>query len=338
MLRIVGDINLTDGYFDVGFGVGRKIEEGYDPFQKISRNSGDLWIGNFEGVAADCTNKIGIASRQFRIEPRFLNNVKHFDIYGYANNHAMQHGENAYNQCTEVLLGLGSIVVGGAKNHSAVFEHQNRKIAMVVFSQRIDSFSDDPCYWHNPEYCEIEEGYGNLPKDAFKIVYIHWGNEFINYPSSQQKKFAHWLIDIGFDLIVGMHPHILQGYEVYKGKYIFYSIGNFVFDMAWAPTHYGAIVDVDFSKQEPMIEYEYVRIGDDYFPYIIEEDNVPVDYRFGTLNKHLSKEENTEEYHTAIYYYYRLYRTANRRDILKKMLKHPLGIFPIIIDFIKRKL
>ena len=78
----------------------------------------------------------------------------------------------------------------------------------------------------------FKQEFNNIPNDCFKIVYLHWGNEFVNCPSETQIKLAHWLVDLGFDLIVGMHSHVLQGFEEYKGKYIFYSIGNCLFDMA----------------------------------------------------------------------------------------------------------
>lgn len=54
---------------------------------------------------------------------------------------------------------------------------------------RIDDFTDDPSYWYNPEYKEIEKELKSLPVDAFKVLYVHWGNEYINRPSSAQKKF-----------------------------------------------------------------------------------------------------------------------------------------------------
>ena len=138
-------------------------------------------------------------------------------------------------------------------------------------------------------------------------------------------------------MIIGMHPHILQGYEVYKDKYIFYSIGNFVFDMAWEPTHYGAIVNLDFDNGKVNVGVEYVKIGDDYAPKLVNEKNVPERYRFETLNKLLTTEENSEEYHTAINRCYKLYRKANHKDIAIKMVKHPSVAFGIIKDYLKRR-
>ena len=244
----------------------------------------------------------------------------------------------AYRQSVMTLEEQGCKVFGTNEIRTVVLQHQGRTISITGFSQRIDAWSKAPLYWHNPEYADIQNELEQLPDDAYKIVYVHWGNEFINYPSSQQKKFAHWLIDAGFDLIIGMHPHVLQGYEQYQGKYIFYSLGNFVFDMAWEPTHYGAIVNVDLAGAEPRISYDYAKIGEDFSPKVIDEAEVPVQYRFEELNKLIAIEENSEEYHSAINKYYRQYRKANHKDILKKMLQHPSVAMDIIKDFIKRRL
>lgn len=338
MLKIVGDINLTDGYFDVGFGVGSKLKECFDPFQHIQRNVEDCWIGNFEGVASETSEKTGNAASQFRVEPHCLNHLKHFDLYGIANNHAMQHGANAYQRTFDYLTSCGCLCFGSNVQKSQVFDHQGRKVSITGFSQRIDAFSKEPCYWHNPEYKEIEQEIRQLPEDAFKIVFVHWGNEFINRPSSQQKRFAHWLVDVGFDMVIGMHPHVLQGYEQYQGKYIFYSLGNFVFDMPWEPTKYGAIVSVDLAKETIVPNVEYVRINDEFAPQIIDEQDVPKEFRFDYLNKQLVKEDNSEEYHAEISRCYKQYRKDNHKDIAKKMLAHPAVIGGTVKDFIKRRL
>ncbi len=337
MLRLVGDVNLTDNYFDVGFGVGSKLAEGFDPFRFIKRDEHDLWVGNFEGVASNISDKKGNDALQFRILPKYIEGLRHMDVYGFSNNHAMQHGIEAYNQTVSTLENLGSKCFGTKNNHTIFIEHQGKTIALTGFSQRIDIWTEQPEYWYNPEYQSLKNEISICPNETYKIAYVHWGNEFINYPSSQQKKFAHWLIDSGFDLVIGMHPHILQGFEIYKGKYVFYSLGNFVFDMAWEPTHYGAIVNVDLTHDNPTIGIDYIKIGDNYSPSIVNSVDVPEKFRFETLNKLVSKEENSEEYHVAINTFYRQYRKANHRDILKKMIMHPSGAFNIIKDYVKRR-
>lgn len=90
------------------------------------------------------------------------------------------------------------------------------------------------------EYNVCQENYQELAKKveqtkvdnpkAIIIVNLHWGTEHIPIPSPYQRQQAHHLIDAGTDLIIGHHPHVLQPKETYKGKDIYYSIGNFIFD------------------------------------------------------------------------------------------------------------
>lgn len=188
-----------------------------------------------------------------------------------------------------------------------------------------------------PEYTEIVEEFKIIRDSDFKIAYIHWGNEFINFPYNDQRQFAHWLIDLGFDLIVGMHPHVMQGFEVYNSKYIFYSLGNFVFNMAWKSTKYSTIVTVDLEEKIPCVGYEYVYLVD-YFPKAIIESEVPEPYRFTVLNKYLEQMPENEIYYQKVFAGMSQYRKANRKDILKTMYKLSFCDFKsMIFDFIKRR-
>lgn len=338
MLRFVGDVNLTDWDFNFGFGIGSRIDCGFNPFMKIERAKSDLWIGNFEGVASDVTEKEGMASEVFRVTPNSLKPLPHFDIYGFANNHAMQHGKEAYKQTVKSLIEYGCKVFGENDNRSIVVEHQGKKVSLTGCCFRVDEFTENPSYWYNPEYNKIAKEIEALPREAFKVFFVHWGNEYIDRPSTQQKKFAHWLIDAGFDLIIGMHPHVLQGYEDYKGKRIYYSLGNFVFDMAWEPCRYGAIVGVDISGNEPVFEHEYIYIDKTCTPCVIEENKVPEQFRYDYLNKQLLKEENSEQYHVEINKRYKAYSKANRKYVVGNMLNHPRFGVRVLSDFIKRRI
>ncbi len=75
------------------------------------------------------------------------------------------------------------------------------------------------------------------------IVMMSWGNEYKNSSNNHQKALAHAIIDAGADLIVGSHPHWVQEIELYKGKYIYYSLGNFIFDQT------GEGVSADWSRE-----------------------------------------------------------------------------------------
>lgn len=336
MLIFTGDINLTDWYFNSGHGIGTRIGNGFDPFHNIKRYPKDLWIGNFEGVASNVSINNGHSSEVFRVAPEVLKKLNHFEFYGLANNHAMQHGEEAYIQTFNAIDSYGTQCFGSKDRKTIIAEHQSQKVSFTAMSLRIDEFSKSPLYWHNPEYEEIVKELNTIPADIFKVLYIHWGNEYINRPSSAQKKLAHWLIDAGFDLIIGMHPHVLQGYEVYNGKYIFYSLGNFVFEMAWTPTKIGAIVEFDLHTKCPSVRY--IVIGNDSAPRIVDESEVPLEWRFEHLNEVLRKEDNSEQYHEEIRNNYAMYRHANHMYILNNIIKHPsLGI-TLIKDFVNRRI
>ena len=339
MINFTGDVSLTDGYFNVGFGVGNEIMKGKDPFNNIKKDENDIWIGNFEGVASNVSCNDGYASKVFRLSSDALSRLSLFDIYGFANNHAMQHGENAYWQTVDNLLKHGCSVFGTQKQKSILLEYKGKQISITGVSFRLDEFSDKPCYWHNPEYIDILREIRNLPNDAYKVLFVHWGNEYINRPSSAQKKFAHWLVDAGLDLIVGMHPHVLQGYEDYKHARIYYSLGNFVFDMPSEACRYGAIVGLDFDENNiPTYTEKYVEIDKKGFPIIVEDLAVPYHYRFEYLNQCLVKEDNSEPYHREAQQGYLSYRKVNRKLILKNIILHPKEMLGVVFDFIKRKI
>lgn len=338
MIHFTGDINLTDWMFNVGFGIGTNIGKGLDPFKYLGREEGDLWVGNFEGVASPVSANSGIYAKAFRIEPKLLNNVSHMDIYGFANNHAMEHGPEAYRETVKAINGYGSKVFGLRDQKSCVFEYQGRTVSITGMCTRIEATKWEPLYWHNPEYKEIEEELASLPSDAFKVLYIHWGNEYINRPSAAQKKFAHWLIDAGFDLIIGMHPHVLQGYEDYKGKRIYYSLGNCVFDMPSEQCKIGALVSVDLSSGTPKYSEQYIHLDNECCPHAVPEKEIPSHWQFSFLNECLKNDDNSEEYHNEITRGYLIYRKANRKQILMSAFTHPISFMSVLIDFIKRKL
>jgi poly-gamma-glutamate capsule biosynthesis protein CapA/YwtB (metallophosphatase superfamily) len=86
-------------------------------------------------------------------------------------------------------------------------------------------------------------------KANFVIVSMHSGTEYAPRPNKRQQQFARAAIDSGAELVLGHHPHVVQTAEIYKGKYIFYSLGNFVFDQMWSrQTREGLMLKIIFNK------------------------------------------------------------------------------------------
>jgi len=337
MIVFTGDVNLTDNAFDVGYGVGSSIAKGYNPFTNIQKNHNDYWIGNFEGVCSYKSELKSYLKDCFRLCPTDYTFDELFDCYGVANNHVMEHGPEAYIETIESIRSKGIQTFGSIPEKYIKFYHENRSIGILGFSLRNDNHPFNSLYWNCPEYNEILNEFQKIKSCDYKVAYIHWGVEFIQYPSDNQKRFAHWLIDVGFDLIIGMHPHVLQGYEIYNNRYIFYSLGNFVFNMQWENARYGAIVTLDVKDGN--VDCQYIYIDDQYSPKVIPESDVPHKLRFDYLNSKLTQSENIETYCKKSDKSLQLYRRANYLSVCKNIYRSKL-IFSISIikDFIWRRL
>jgi poly-gamma-glutamate synthesis protein (capsule biosynthesis protein) len=100
------------------------------------------------------------------------------------------------------------------------------------------------------------------------FVYYHWGTEYTHDANADQRTVAHRAIDAGADLILGTHPHWVQGIEWYKDRLITYSLGNFVFDQEWSTkTKQGTFLKARFSGKR-LTSAELV-------PYQIEDYQQP---------------------------------------------------------------
>ena len=86
------------------------------------------------------------------------------------------------------------------------------------------------------------------------VVMPHWGNEYVPEAGAVIQEQAHQFIDAGADLIIGGHPHVVQQQELYRGKKIYYSLGNFVFDQYFSPeTQTGLLVGVEIAPDGQLI-------------------------------------------------------------------------------------
>ncbi len=335
MIRIVGDTCFSDSDFDQGFGIGSQLKNNNDILSQISKNQGDIWLGNLECVVSDTTeNKTGV--NNFRIsEEEFLKSTQ-LDIYSVANNHSMQHGHEAFRNTLTAVEKVGKHV-GSVDQKHIIINHKDTTYGIISFSLRNEVFYNPALYWLSPDFSEIESEYDQIKKTQVKIAYIHWGNEFINYPNVEQKRFAHLLIDIGFDLIIGTHPHVLQGYEVYKGKYIFYSIGNFLFNMSSQSTKFSVVVNVDYLNNIK-VSYDYIYIKNG-IPDFVSVESVPTEYRFETINSLIYLTDDNEIYYAKMFKERAKYQIENRLWILKTLHKHKFSdIVEIVTSFIKRKI
>ena len=115
----------------------------------------------------------------------------------------------------------------------AAIETSNGKIAVLAFSMTFPKefwATDSTGGTAYPFEKRLRSALDSLKNNSdFIILSFHWGKEKSTVPKQYQQYFAHYAIDHGADLIIGHHPHVLQGMEIYKGKLIAYSLGNLAF-------------------------------------------------------------------------------------------------------------
>lgn len=222
----MGDCTLgTDESFDQSTSFNAYYNEyGADYFFKNVRSileADDLSVVNFEGTLTEETSR---ADKTFA----FKGPAKYTDILtgssveaaNIANNHSKDYGTKSQEDTIENLSNAG-IATFGYEN-VVVVDVKGVKVGLTGIYELAE---------HEQKATQIKENIQAL-KDAgaqIIIVNFHWGIEKEYTPNATQKKLAHLAIDEGADLVIGHHPHVLEGIEKYNGKYIAYSLGNFCF-------------------------------------------------------------------------------------------------------------
>lgn len=213
------------------------------------------------------------------------------DIVALANNHSTNYGE-AFSDTLALLVQKGVKYVGGGKDLAEaekpqIIEKNGQKWAFLDYNSiigAINATEDSPGVarfrikpWSDTDNEEdikkIEKAVGDAKKlSDVVVVELHWGVEYTTDPIESQKNVAHRAIDAGADLIVGTHPHAVQGSEIYKGKYITYSLGNFIFDQEWSTgTKQGTVLESYFYGTRNMAaNLAPIQIEDFHQPRFVE--------------------------------------------------------------------
>ncbi len=180
----------------------------------------------------------------FRSDPSTLQGLEFgsIDLVSLANNHSLDYGEDALVDTMKHLDDRGIRHAGAGKNleeaeQMITMERNGLTIGFLSYTSIIPWKSwiagkDSPGLAALTKESE-ERLLDNIGKSSDKcdllIVLLHWGREYHDQPESWQRTFARQMVDHGADAVIGTHPHVLQGIELYKNKPILYSIGNFIF-------------------------------------------------------------------------------------------------------------
>jgi Bacterial capsule synthesis protein PGA_cap len=192
-------------------------------------------VANLESPLTDATQGMPYRVRLMKAPPRPNHILDLFDIFTLANNHIMDYLEPGLIDTLEFLQQENKRSFGAGLNREQSFVPlqligEEVRLAFVGFT-RWRTATKISAGTTPDQLRRLVRLVADLSRDGyFVVVYPHWNYEYVDYPAPANRRIAKKIIDAGADLIVGSHPHIPQGYERYAGKWIFHSLGNFVFD------------------------------------------------------------------------------------------------------------
>jgi len=200
-----------------------------------------------------------------------------FDIVSLANNHMWDWGGDALTDTIDILKQNNILTIGAGKNETEA----NSPVFIMKGNQRIVFFAYTNLYpqslyatGENPGISRFNEEEiirsikeETKPEDIV-IISLHWGDEYKTESNDFQKRLGRALIDAGVDMVIGHHPHVVEEVEQYKGGWIVYSLGNFVFDQNFSEdTSKGLLLEVTTkSGVVEKLEQKEVKMNKDFQP------------------------------------------------------------------------
>ncbi len=249
------------------------------PFENIKQVSlnKDILFGNLETVLSNYGQEME-KTVSLHTSPGKVSYLKNagFDILNIANNHIMDLGPDGFNETLEVLSqnNLKFIGAGNQKFNQPyqIIEKKGIKVGFLGYCEGNFGDSKEGVFINRIDENNITADIKNLKLECDAIIVsLHWGIENVFYPSPHQIKLARHLIDTGATLILGHHPHVVQGIEKYKNGLIVYSLGNFQFEGKEEKTQKSIIFSVEINKNR-IENYKItpVRLDKNFLPRIMD--------------------------------------------------------------------
>jgi len=261
-LLVAGDVTLgghyqeyVDEWIRKGHSSEEAIGRGFEKVRRVTRDA-DLFVVNLECPFTE-RGEMVYKNFNFRARPALMDALTTggVDVVSLANNHVMDYGSEGLEDTLSTLDG-GKVRHFGAglslsdARQPAIVEIKGVRIAFVGYlflgEQHFEPYEifatdDQPgAAGHFGDVAALqsmmEDDIRAAKEQADHVIpFFHWGREGHAIPEAYQVALAHAAIDAGASAVLGSHPHVLQGVEVYNGAPIAYSLGNFVFGGNWNP-------------------------------------------------------------------------------------------------------
>lgn len=243
-----------------------------------------LVVGNLECPATKIQQRV-YKRFMFRAEPEWLQTLKKHGIthLNLANNHSIDQGREGLLDTKRNIEQAGMVAVGAGRNMQeaaapVLLAEQPRHVYLLV-SQRLplENFAylpDRPCVSQESmdSLCARIRWLKEQEPDCYVIVNVHWGWEHHMEPTLKQRQEAHRMACAGADLIIGHHTHTLQTVETWQGTPIYYSLGNFIFDLDNPINTRTCVVKVLMTKDSVTINALPVEIRQ-CVPYVLRSED-----------------------------------------------------------------
>jgi poly-gamma-glutamate synthesis protein (capsule biosynthesis protein) len=231
-----------------------------------------LVVGNLECPAT--TIKAPTFKRYiFRAEPEWLDVLRNhgFTHLNLANNHSVDQGRRGLEDTHRQVIAHGMTPIGADSTQAAAAQpvlltEAPRKVWLIAsLRMALENFAWLPDRWsvsQDDDEALVKRVADLRRTDSTAVIIVspHWGWEHHLEPVGQQRVLAHRLIDAGADLLIGHHTHTLQTIENYRGRSIYYSLGNFIFDQKKPVNSRAAIVSVDITADSLHVRTHHIMI------------------------------------------------------------------------------
>lgn len=255
----VGDIMLSR---NVAGTMAKNGKDAYFPFRGLEDllHETDFNFGNLESPFSGSDSYNPTGSLVFNAPTWTMPGLAqyNFKVLNLANNHAMDQGKDGILYTKKLLTENHLVSLGVGKDlteawQGGVYNAKGVRVGFVGAS--FSSLNDGGKATNNyvariEDVAKLKASIQELKKKSdFVIATMHAGTEYTRTPNASQTAFARAAIDAGADMVIGAHPHWAQTFEKYKDKYIFYSLGNFVFDQMWSQdTKEGLTLKITLNK------------------------------------------------------------------------------------------
>lgn len=258
-----GDVVFARGVHERILKYGGDPSRPFAPTREVVR-AADLAVANLEGALSGDNNRYCNSCMVFIGNERFASALSDagFDVMSMANNHIVDGGPQGVTNSMRALDAAGIAHMGAGPNEQVarqptVVNVRGLRIAFLGYTDvPPEVYGATPTRPGNarithddPTYARIRQEIAAARAAADLVVVVpHWGIEYEDKPRPWIVAAARAMVEAGADVIIGGHPHWVQNVEFYRGKYITYSVGNYVFDQMWSiETRQGSIHRLHFA-------------------------------------------------------------------------------------------